>query len=234
MIRRRPPRTPSPRKGQLLMEFAFIALILYLLLAGIIDFGRAMFAAQVMQQAVDASARELSRTPMPPTGTLTGPAGMFATNTAAQQIYQPQYLVVAPGQLAAGQSLADFFADKPLLNRLLMPLMIWNAEQQVWQYPGQIGPDTAGLRIPGDDPHCPVQRGRHGSDHPKHPCRRRDQRQPGRRPFDPGPERQPVQPPGRERAAVAAGLHRPARELPVPGGGADFVPGQTGRHGPAR
>ena len=142
MIRRRPPRMPSPRKGQLLMEFAFIALILYMLLAGIIDFGRAMFAAQVIQQAVDASARELSRTPIPPTGTLTGPAGMFATNTAAQQIYQPQYLVVSPGQLAPGQSLTDFFADKPLLNRLLMPLMIWNADLQVWQYPGQVGTDA--------------------------------------------------------------------------------------------
>src|SRR5207302_1843680 len=62
---------------------------------------------------------------------------------AAQQVCQEQYLVVSPGQLAAGQSLTDFFADKPLLNRLLMPLMIWNPEQQVWQYPGQLVPNTA-------------------------------------------------------------------------------------------
>ena len=133
-------RHRAPRRGTQLIEFAFVALILYLLLAAIIEFGRALFAAQVLQQAADTAARELSRTPMPPTGTLTGPTGMFATNQAAQQIYQEQYLVV---DLPAGQTLPDFFADKPVLNRLLMPLMIFNPHKQVYQYPGQLVADAA-------------------------------------------------------------------------------------------
>src|ERR1700676_5345696 len=120
MIGCRPLKKSTQRKGQLLMEFAFIALILYLLLAGIIDFGRAMFAAQVIQQAVDTSARELSRTPMPAastapqTNTLTGANGMFATNAAAQQVYQEGYLVVNVETQLGGDptKFLEFMADK--------------------------------------------------------------------------------------------------------------------------
>ena len=56
---------------------------------------------------------------------------------------RPGSAACARRSFAAGQSLVDFFADKPLLNRLLMPLMIWNVEQQVWQYPGQLVADGA-------------------------------------------------------------------------------------------
>src|SRR4051794_12755582 len=101
---RRLPASRAPRRGEVLVEFAFIAVVLYLLLAGIIEFGRALFAAQVLQQAADSAARELSRTPLPPTGTLTGPTG--ALNTAAgKAIYDEQFLVVDLDKLH-GQSLA--------------------------------------------------------------------------------------------------------------------------------
>jgi Flp pilus assembly protein TadG len=125
------------------VEFAFIALVLYLLLAAIIDFGRGMFGAQVLQQAADATARELSRTPMPPTGTLTGPTGMFATNANAQQIYSENFLVV-PLSTIGSQAVTDYFAQNaPLLNQLLLPLMVVTTpqelnNQQVLQYPGAL------------------------------------------------------------------------------------------------
>jgi Flp pilus assembly protein TadG len=130
------------RRGSVLVEFAFIAIILYLLLAGIIEFGRGMFAAQVIQQAADAAARELSRTPMPPTGILTGDTGILRTNAAAKQIYDEQFLLVDKATIPANQSLADFFIDKPLLNRLLMPLMINDTVNNMYRYPGRIVDDA--------------------------------------------------------------------------------------------
>jgi len=140
---------PSPRcaakrrQGQLLIEFAFVALILYLLLAGIIEFGRALFAAQVLQQAADSAARELSRTSLPAAGMpLTGPMGALATTPGGQAIYSENYLVVTVAQLN-GQALPDYFAQQnvPRLNQLLMPLMVFNSSQQLYQYPGQLVPD---------------------------------------------------------------------------------------------
>ena len=55
------------RRGSVLVEFALIALVLYLILAATLEFGRALFGAQVLQQAADIAAREISRTPLPPT-----------------------------------------------------------------------------------------------------------------------------------------------------------------------
>ena len=60
------------RRGSVLVEFALIALILYLILAATIEFGRALMAAQLLQQAADIAAREVARTPgLPVVGTLT-------------------------------------------------------------------------------------------------------------------------------------------------------------------
>src|SRR4051812_17300746 len=65
-----PPSRTRCRRGQVLIEFALIALVLYVLLAAILDFGRALFAAQVLQLAADVAAREISRMPLPPDQTL--------------------------------------------------------------------------------------------------------------------------------------------------------------------
>lgn len=133
---------PASRRGEVLVEFAFISLVLYLLLAGIIEFGRALFAAQVLQQSVDTAARELSRMPLPPTGTLTGPTGALATNpTAKQQVYDEGFLVFDLATLPANQPLADYFAQNaPILNRMLLPLMIFETHdgKNLVHYPGQL------------------------------------------------------------------------------------------------
>ena len=77
---------------------------------------------------------------MPATGTLTGPSGMFATNTAAGQIYSENFLVV-PLSTIGSQSVTDYFAaNAPLLNQLLLPLMVVTTPSQlgnaqVLQYP---------------------------------------------------------------------------------------------------
>jgi Flp pilus assembly protein TadG len=126
-----------------LIEFAFIALILFLLLAVTFDFGRAVYSAQVIQQAADAGARELAHLPLPATGTdaATGTLqGILASNpTVKQRVYSEDYLVVTPAMLA-GQSLTDFFADKPIINQLLLPVMITQeVGGETWvHYPGQL------------------------------------------------------------------------------------------------
>ena len=52
--------------GQSLVEFGLVALVSYLLLAAIIEFGRVLFAAQLVQDAARVGARELSLTPLGP------------------------------------------------------------------------------------------------------------------------------------------------------------------------
>jgi hypothetical protein len=133
------------RRGQILVEFALIALVLYLLLAAIIDFGRATYSAQGIQQAVDVAARELSRMNLPPTGTLTGPNGILGPGGAGASIYQEKYLIVdLDKDLQPGQSLDNYFSNKPVLNQMLYPLMIFEERngQRLVHYPGQLVPDT--------------------------------------------------------------------------------------------
>ena len=56
---------PYNRRGQALVEFAVVSLVVYMLLAAILTFGQILYSAQGLQQAVDVAARELSRTPLP-------------------------------------------------------------------------------------------------------------------------------------------------------------------------
>ena len=53
------------RRGQALVEFAVVCLVVYMLLAAILTFGQWLYSAQGLQQAVDVAAREISRTPLP-------------------------------------------------------------------------------------------------------------------------------------------------------------------------
>src|SRR5438105_8926548 len=83
--------TKQKRRGSVLIEFALIALVLYLLLGSIIEFGRALHGAGTIQQAADVMARELSRTPMPPAITF-----QDALNRAdvRQRIFDDRLLVI--------------------------------------------------------------------------------------------------------------------------------------------
>jgi hypothetical protein len=136
------------RSGSVLVEFALIALVLYLILAATLEFGRALFGAQVLQQAADVMAREISRTPLPPVATLqqvlNDTSGQYDTNGQVKKsIYDASLLVVPFGVVYQnGQSVTDYFADKPIVNRLLLPLMIADQENQVLHYPGLI-PDAS-------------------------------------------------------------------------------------------
>jgi len=128
------------RRGSVLVEFALIALVLYFLLAATVEFGRIMYSAQTVQQAADVAARELAKTPLPPTLTfdqfLFPQAGEDASVAPARaRVYDRKYLVLPLDD-------ADT-PPLPLLNQQLKLLMIVDElpdGTRVRRYPGQLVP----------------------------------------------------------------------------------------------
>jgi hypothetical protein len=119
------------RPGAVLVEFALIALCLFIFLAATLDFGRAIHSAQVVQQAADVMARELSRTPLPATATF---EQALQNPTAQAQIYNDQLLVV---QMPPGIDIYSYAQQQnwPLVNQMLVPLMLVD-QNGLAQYPG--------------------------------------------------------------------------------------------------
>jgi hypothetical protein len=138
------------RRGSVLVEFALIALVLYLILAATLEFGRALFGAQVLQQATDVLAREISRTPLPPAVTLNdvlnNPAVGDPSGRVKGTVYDPAKLVWSfDDAYAGGLSAAENSASLPIVNRLLLPLMIADDANKVLRYPGLVpDPDNPG------------------------------------------------------------------------------------------
>ncbi len=147
----RPTRT-ARNSGQAMVEFAIVAIALYLLIAGILTFGRMFFAAQVLQQASDVFAKELSETPLPPDATLYGTASASETVTPAA-LQDPTVVANVFDQTklsfnitpwmnnSQGLTLLQYLEQNgplPIVNRLLVPLMIIEQQNGVTTltYPG--------------------------------------------------------------------------------------------------
>ena len=69
MIERQADTPPRGQRGAALVEFALVSLVLYLLLAGMIEFGRLMFDANALQDVARVAARELALAPVRATAT---------------------------------------------------------------------------------------------------------------------------------------------------------------------
>lgn len=132
------------RKAAVLVEFALISLFLYLLLAVTIEMGRSLYSAQLLQQAADVMAREISRTPLPPDRSLVQvlyERRLPSNARVLRDIYSEDFLVIdIDRQLKPGQTFVDFFADKPMVNRQLFSLMIYEQVdgQRLLRYPGAL------------------------------------------------------------------------------------------------
>ncbi len=153
------------RRGNVLLEFALIAGILFMVLAFTMDFGRAVYSAQVTEQAADHIARELAVMPLaadfdfdPPS---TNKLGDPDVNTALKNagIYSEDFLVIDLSK-QGNLYLLDYLdsLNIPTGNRLLVPLMIMMDSQQnpnipansQWLvYPGAIVPSTTGASSTG-------------------------------------------------------------------------------------
>ena len=136
------------RRGQSLVEFAVVALVVYMLLAAILTFGHALYVAQGLQTAADLGAREISRTPLPANDTFED----SLANGSFAGIYSDDFLVFDLDTLAAGDS---FFEDVvptwPSLNQQLATMMIVDrpdfdgdgvADRRLLRYPGALLTDA--------------------------------------------------------------------------------------------
>ena len=137
--------TASEERGAVLVEFAFIALLMYLLMAVTIDFGRLFFSAQTLQDAARSGARELSFVPLPASMTL---EQALQNPEVRARVFQPEHLVVDLDNLPNGATTLDeFFDGLPVLNKMLRPLMIFDnaAGRRLLRYPGALlsAPATA-------------------------------------------------------------------------------------------
>jgi len=104
-----------------MVEFALVALALYLLLAGILGLGRWLATAQVAQDVVRFAAREVALYPLPAQA---GFLDALADSGFRTAVYDPDQLVVDLAATPPGPALDALFAGLPVVNRALRPLMI--------------------------------------------------------------------------------------------------------------
>lgn len=146
----------KPRRGSVLVEFALIALVLYIILAAILEFGRAIFAAQVLQQAADVAAREISRTPLPPTATLDQVLYSSDPEFAGvrRRIFNYDLLAIDLDQIPANTTLDDHIATFPIVNQQLRSVMIYETVdgRRLLHYPGVLPSDQS---VPADEDETP-------------------------------------------------------------------------------
>lgn len=149
----------ASERGAALVEFALVSLVLYLVLATAIDFGRMMFSAQAVQDVARIAARELAVAPAGADARFDdvlscdpalAPDTCFADLRA--RLYDPACLVVDLDDPALGDDAAvdAFFAGMPIVNRALRPLMIadYSNGRRLLRYPGALlsAPDAAGCQ----------------------------------------------------------------------------------------
>ena len=118
---RRDQKLAEPQAGGVAVEFALIALSLYLVLAGMLSLGRWMAVSQAAQDAARFAAREFALYPLP---------GDFGFQDALAEpgfrgaVYDADYVVVDLVTTPPGPALEAFFASMPVVNQALRPLMI--------------------------------------------------------------------------------------------------------------
>ena len=139
-------KSKSGRRGALLVEFALIALVFYLLISIVVDFGRMMYVAQSLQDAARVAARELAVTPLPADATFE----QALVDPAVQlRVFDPALLVIDLDTFASQAALDAFLAALPAVNQALRPVMIYErvnvagADRNLLRYPGALLSDPA-------------------------------------------------------------------------------------------
>lgn len=126
---------------------AFLIPLLVIIIGATISFGLFFYQANVLQQAVDVGAQEISRMPFSPTAEL-GLGDLNADTTTVMydpdfqlQIYDERYLVIPDSDWdSTYDRFYDYVDTLPLLNRLLAQVMVRDESYAdgVWRYPGAI------------------------------------------------------------------------------------------------
>lgn len=146
------------RRGQALVEFAVVAIVLYLLLAAILTFGMLLYGAQTLQQAAHFAARELARTPLPAELEF---EQALQHDRVRQHVYSEDFLAIEidPEEMNENETILDY-VDRlgiPPVNRMLLPLMfldtVEDGAKTLLRYPGALvtcsdAPSGYTVRIP--------------------------------------------------------------------------------------
>jgi hypothetical protein len=142
---------PRGEKGAALVEFALMALVLYFIFAAGIEFGRAIFVAQTVQDAARVAARELALVPLPavnPDGSVFGFADALADTRVLTNVWNPNALVVDLDCYGTDDALNTYLNSLPPVNRALRPVFITetvtvgDATRHLMHYPGALLTDT--------------------------------------------------------------------------------------------
>lgn len=150
-VRARDSRGLRRQRGAALVEFALVSLVLYLLLAGAIEFGRIMFAANALQDVARLAARELAVAPVRADATFDYALGCdpVADPTCLadlrRRVFDPACLVIDTDDPAIAADRDGYFAALPVVNRALRTLMITEPSRpSVLRYPGALLSDDSG------------------------------------------------------------------------------------------
>lgn len=153
----------SGESGGVILEFAIISLVVYVVFAGIVEMGRVIMSGQILQAAARSGARELSLTPLPADATFDT---AMVHPDVLQRVFDPRFLVINLDSVTG--SLDSYFAQLPVINRLVRPLMIYDnptftvsdgsggttlQTYHLLRYPGALLRDSSGftVRIPRVD-----------------------------------------------------------------------------------
>ncbi len=151
--RRRSSSVRRNEEGAALVEFALVSVVLYLILAGTIDFGRLMFSANGLQDAARLAARELALAPVPANVTfdyaltcVPDPADPLCPSVDLKsRVFDPACLVVDLSDPAVAADPDGYFAAMPVVNQALRTLMISDPSQpNLLRYPGALLTDSSG------------------------------------------------------------------------------------------
>ena len=155
MIRRAQTRGPAgvwpSERGAALVEFALVSFVLYLLLAGAIEFGRLMSSANALQDVARVAARELAVAPIRADATFDYAlscdpnADPNCLVDLKRRVFDPACLVVDLSDPAVALDPDGFFAAMPVVNRALRSLMITEPSRpNLLRYAGALLGDAAG------------------------------------------------------------------------------------------
>jgi hypothetical protein len=138
-------------RGAALVEFALVSLVLYLLLAGAIEFGRLIFDANALQDVARVAARELAVAPVRAEATFEYALSCDAINDPGclvdlkARVFDPACLVVDLTDPAVAADPDGYFAAMPVVNRALRTLMITEPSRPgLLRYAGALLSDAAG------------------------------------------------------------------------------------------
>lgn len=135
------------RRGQALIEFALVALVMYLLLAAILTFGHALYVAQGLQTSADLAAREIARTPLPADESFES----LLDDGSLDAIYSADFLVYDLDDLGNQDFFVDVVPTWPVVNQQLATMMIVDrpdlngdgtADENLIRYPGALLTDA--------------------------------------------------------------------------------------------